>query len=147
MKQSITKAIIFDFMRTLYDPEKGRLFYGVKKILQLLSKSHDLYLISYKEHTREQLIQSLGIETYFKQIHFVEVKNKRAFIKALHGKKYSKIWVVGDRIEGEIKIGNSFNHQTIWLKQGKYATREPHRKDEHPKYIIHTIRELIRHLR
>lgn len=134
-------AIIFDFMRTLYDPETRNLELGAKEVLEYSIKKYDCYLVSYDEGEKEELFIELGIKKFFTSIELVERKTKLTFQKILKN-KYRKVFVVGDRIESEIQIGNKLHFKTIWYRKGKFSTREPLKKIEHPKYIIENLIEL-----
>lgn len=141
MKKYKQKAIIFDFMRTLYNPEERLLEMNAKAILEYCVKKYDLYLVSYDEGEKDELFIELEIKKYFKEIKLVERKTKLTF-QTILPKKYEKIFVIGDRIESEIQIGNKLGFETIWYKKGKFSNREPENKTEHPKYTIENLIEL-----
>ena len=131
-------------MRTLYNPETGRLVYGAKRVLKELQKSHDLFLVSYQENQRRALIKELGIEMYFTRIAFVEAKTKKGFQNILAPKHYSEIWVIGDRIEDEIALGNALRWRTIWVAQGKFKNRLPQKQSEYPTYTTPNLYRVLR---
>ena len=132
------KAIIFDFNRTLYDADNKRLFPEVINILESLKSKYMLYLIGKGNEERKDLINSLGIEKYFERIIITEEKSINNFKEILNDLNYNpqEVYVIGDRIKSEIKIGNSFNMNTIWLKKGKFKNEIPLCKEEEPKYTI-----------
>ena len=103
--------IIFDFNRTIFNPETGTLYAGVVDLLILLSKNHDLFLISQNEPGRKENFQKLGISDYFKKIVFVEEKTKSVFEELSESAK--DVMVVGDRLRGEILIGKQLGVTTI----------------------------------
>jgi phosphoglycolate phosphatase-like HAD superfamily hydrolase len=88
--------IIFDYNRTLYNPETNSLYFGVIKLLQDLSKNHELFLISKNEPGREDGLEKQGIKKYFKKISFVEEKTTDLFKELVQGDKNS--FVIGDRV-------------------------------------------------
>jgi FMN phosphatase YigB (HAD superfamily) len=141
--QQKDKAIVFDFMRTLYDPQSDRLVYGAKRVLNTLYKKHDLFLVSYRENQRHALIRELGIEKYFRRINFVDKKTKREFKKIISPKQYRYIWIVGDRVEDEISIGNGLGWRTIWVAQGKFKNRLPKYHAEYPTYSTKSLYKIL----
>lgn len=141
MKKYKQKAIIFDFIITLYDPEMRLLEVHAKEILEYCTEKYDCYLISYDEGEKDELFTELGIKKYFKEIKLVERKTKLTF-QSILSTKYEKVFVVGDRIESEIQIGNKLGFETIWYKKGKFSNREPENKTEDPKHIVKNLIEL-----
>lgn len=133
--------IIFDYNRTIFNPETGTLYAGVLEMLKILSLNHDLFLVSKNELNREDFFEELGISEYFKKAIFVEEKNEDIF-KNLVGDNLNVI-VVGDRIKGEIFIGNKLGYTTVWVKQGRFANDLPKNKEEIPNHSIEDIKELM----
>lgn len=115
------KAIIFDFMRTLYDADKSELFSNVPEILEYLKENYDLYLITRMETDRDSVVASTNIHRYFKKYSSVETKNAAHFKSITSDENYDEIFVIGDRLNEEIRIGNFLSYKTIWLKKGKFS--------------------------
>lgn len=134
-----TSAIIFDFNRTLFDPESGSLYEGTEEILEKYTNTHDLFLISLREGDRQTLLQELNIGNYFAETFFVNEKTREVFETI--GKGYQTVFVVGDRIASEITLGNQCGYTTIWIKQGKFKHVRPEGASQ-PRHIIHAIKEL-----
>ena len=132
--------IIFDYNRTIFDPETDNLYLGVLPLLQTLSTKYKLFLISRNEPTRKKRLEECNIKNYFQKILFVDKKSKRVFAEIAGDEK--KVIVIGDSISDEIKIGNQLGYFTIRLKQGKFATAIPKDKDEIAKFEITEINEL-----
>lgn len=132
--------IIFDYNRTIFDPEKNKLYFGVFEMLKRLASKHDLFLISRNEPRRKDRFEKLGIKKYFQKIRFVDEKNEETF-KALIGDS-KNVLVVGDSIRDEIKIGNKLGLITIRLKNGKFANEMPASLEEEPMFNISKITEL-----
>jgi len=132
--------IIFDYNRTIFDPNTQELYPGVFKLLKQLSINHDLFLISKNEFGRRETLDNLGIIDFFQKIFFVENKTIEIFKKV--SKNNKETLIIGDRIRGEIVIGNKLNFITVWLKQGKFSNEEPINEEQKPKYIINDILEL-----
>lgn len=136
------RKIIFDFNRTLFDPESLSLDdQAVNVLTKLRDKGFDLYLISHGLEG-ERLIEELGIKNFFKKAVFVEEKNKEVF-KDLVGENVRNVIIVGDRVGHEIKIGNLLGFKTVWLKKGRFATELPAEKVEEPDFVIEKLEELL----
>ncbi len=126
--------IIFDYNRTIFDPETDNLYLGVLELLQKLSARYELFLISRNEPARRRRLEELNIKMYFQKIIFVNEKSKEVFGEI--GGNTKNVIVIGDSISDEIKIGNQLGYITIRLKKGKFATEIPKSKDEVAKYNV-----------
>lgn len=132
--------IIFDYNRTLYNPENKSLYKDSADLLEKLSKQHDLFLISKKEQGREQKIEALGIKDFFKKIVFVKTKTTTIFRELCLDD--TNCLVVGDRVRSEIVVGNRCGLITVWLKQGVFSKEIPKTLEEEPKHEISNLKEL-----
>jgi hypothetical protein len=54
--------IIFDYNRTIFDPDTDNLYFGVLDLLQKLSQKYELFLISRNEPTRKGRLEKLNIK-------------------------------------------------------------------------------------
>lgn len=138
-------SIIFDFNRTLYDPDMKALVPSALLVLQELhARGHRLFLVSRKENNREGLVKDLGIDIYFADIAFLAEKTKEtleAFMQK-NGIEESS-FMVGDRIREEIAIGNTLGMQTIWFQGGKFAIESPRSKEEEPTFHVTNLKEIL----
>jgi len=132
--------IIFDYNRTIFDPDTDNLYLGVLELLKKLSSKYELFLISRNEPIRKNRLEELNIKNYFQKIVFVDAKSKQVFEQIADGTK--NIIIVGDSIGDEIKIGNQLGFITVRLKKGKFATQIPKNKDELAKFEITDINDL-----
>jgi len=143
------KGIIFDFNRTLYNPESGALEPGAKEVLEYLSR-YKLCLISKKStEDRESLIRDLGIVDCFLDIQVIEGNKQEAHFQRCLEKMQlvaQEVAVVGDRIREEIKLGNKMGMTTFWYQNGKFAQEVPRGEFENPNYTIIKLDELRNHL-
>jgi FMN phosphatase YigB (HAD superfamily) len=140
------KIIIFDFNRTLYDPDNDCLMFGARFVLRILiRRGFVLYLVSRAGQSRGQLIDNLGIGQYFAQIIITKEKGKKDFQKIIAREMINRSlsFVIGDRVRKEISIGNVLGMQTVWVKAGKFAREKPRKKIEQPTYIVHTLRDVL----
>lgn len=132
--------IILDYNRTIFNPETDDLYPDVLDLLIKISKNHELFLISRNEPQRRERLKDFDIANYFKQILFVDNKSYEVFEEIAGESK--NVFVVGDSISDEIKIGNQLGLITIRIKQGKFAKDMPRENDERAKFEIANISEL-----
>ena|ERR1700690_2209956 len=135
MKPQGDIAVIFDFNRTIYDPETKGMVPGTRELLDALrARSIPLYLVSKAEESRPQVLEELGIADFFADTFFVERKDPALFFEILcradvHPKE---MYVVGDHLHKEIRCGNQCGMRTIWLKRGKFADLVPESETDVP---------------
>lgn len=139
------EAVIFDWKRTLYDPEKKSLISGAVDALQYLGASGiKLYLVG-KDPTNEMTDEPerLGISDYFTVVHFVTgPKSDDDLGQFINPDEPNHTAVVGDRVRSEIAVGNRLGAQTIWIQNGKFATETPETPEQNPDYTLTDISEL-----
>jgi len=141
----MTKALIFDFGRTVYDKDNKKLFRGVIVFLKYCKRNgYKLALISNDEPGRRELINDLNLGGYFDKIIVTKEKGEGDFRKCISdfGLEPKDVVVIGDRVKKEIKIGNRIGAVTAWFKHGKYAREEPKEDDEKPDHIIISLSQL-----
>lgn len=110
--------IIFDFNRTLYNPQTAQL-YDDWVVLKLLKNSGcALWLWSTNEKNRVEKIQRSNLTPYFDKVILVDKKTAKDLSLAKNA------WVVSDYFE-DIEIANNCGLKTIWLRRGKYKNRYP----------------------
>lgn len=131
--------ILFDYNRTVFDPDTGNLYPGVSDLLSDLSGSHELFLLSKNEPGRGEGLEKLGIASLFRGIRFTDRKTEDDF-RTLLGDP-SGVLVVGDRARGELAIGKRLGCITVWVRNGKFADELPEAGKE-PTYVIDDIREV-----
>lgn len=139
-------AIIFDFNRTLFDPETRQLVLGsAETIAALHAAGLRLFLVSHNEGERETLLQSLGIWQYFSKVLFISEKRQEDFLNLLQEYHLcaDRVVVIGDRIKKEIVIGNACRMKTIWMCQGKFAQERPSSLAEQPWRTVYSFSELL----
>jgi FMN phosphatase YigB (HAD superfamily) len=136
------KAIIFDFNRTLYNPESGELYDGVIELLEKLHKEHHLFLLSKQEGGRGEFLRHLGIADYFEAIYFVREKTPDTFAEILskHSLAPEDCIVIGDRAQGELAAANQAGLDTIWVRQGIFADQMP--EGYVPMYTVGSVAAL-----
>jgi FMN phosphatase YigB (HAD superfamily) len=140
--------IIFDFNRTLYDPESKRLIDGARESLRLLrQQGYALYLVSRGSEERYRLIGKLGLLGFFDGISVTEQKNLEAFEAISLANPIASLYVVGDRPSQEIRFGNQIGATTIRFQQGKFASERAQSNEERADHTIRNLSELLTLLR
>ncbi len=139
------KIIVFDFNRTIYDPERRQLLPDVNHVLKTAKeRGYELHLISTANPSRAELIKSLGIAEYFMMVTITENKAKEfSLLAADNDIDKAASFVVGDRVRGEISYGNQAGLQTIWLRAGKFAEELPVLSHEKPRYVVEKLIEVL----
>lgn len=140
------KHIIFDWKRTLYDPETQSLIYGAKELLEFIkSKDMPLILIGKGGADMKQEVKRLKLRQFFSQIVFAEgEKDPQVFEKYIPPDDPKSTLIIGDRIRSELQIGKNLGAITIWIKQGKFAIEEPENEAQKPDYIVSSPVECLR---
>jgi FMN phosphatase YigB (HAD superfamily) len=136
--------IIFDYNRTIFNPDEESLYEGVLEVLNYLSLEHELYLISANEPGRRQKMKDFGIDGLFKKVIFVNRKSVDIF--KLVAKEGEDVFVVGDNIYGEISIGNKMNFNTVLLNHHnkKILPITTEHKPKHKIDNIYTLRDIVK---
>lgn len=113
------KGIIFDFVRTLYDPGVGQLFPGVLPLLKdSLAQGTKLGLVSFGSDEKQRLLKSLGLLELFHWVRVVPEKTPAVFSEFAKVFKLppEEILVVGDRLSEEIAVGQRLGMKTVWIQ-------------------------------
>lgn len=125
------KAIIFDWGRTLYDPENKVLYPDVKCILEILAKYYKLGIISLasdgKIERRLNLIKTFGLAELFSVIKIAKEDKDSLYEQAFSELKVlpKETMIVDDRVIRGIRYGNSKGAITVWIQQGLFASELP----------------------
>jgi len=139
------KAVIFDFNRTLYDPENGAFVEGaISSIESLRAKKVKLFLVGKGTNERANLINELGLHRYFDEIVVKEEKSLEDFEGLKKRYPDEDFYVIGDRVKKEIKYGNQCGFKTIWFKNGKFAEEIPENPEEKPWKIIENFGDILK---
>jgi FMN phosphatase YigB (HAD superfamily) len=142
------KAIIFDWGRTLHDPDADGLFAGTSEVILGLSQKYKLALVSLaksqSEDERRKTITESGIAEYFEIILIGEENKEDMYEEVIQKLALSprEVAVVDDRVVRGISWGNKCGAVTIWFQYGKFADELPTEETGTPTTIISDIREL-----
>ncbi|MDO8561857.1 MAG: HAD family hydrolase [bacterium] len=142
------QVVIFDWGRTLHDPETDALFRGVPELIAELSRRYTLALVSLARrlpaNERRRVIEESGIAHFFKLVFVTEEDKNEMYEKVLSelNVEPAKAIVVDDRTIRGVAWGNRRGATTIWLRQGKFAAESPNEETGEPSHIIANITEL-----
>lgn len=142
--------VIFDFNRTLYDPDAQALIPHAKRVLWVLERrGHHLFLLSRKEPERQDAFRLLGLDQYFSGSAFVGAKTKELLNAIMRKNEFlpSETVVVGDYVKEEIACGNAVGAKTVWVRRGKFANVPPSAPREEPTYEVRDIRKILKIIR
>ncbi len=114
---------------------------GLKNVKKVLVSKGDAY-------SQFQKIRRLGVEELFDLILVVptDVEKKSSFQQALAQFPNRETWVIGDRIDSEIRFGNELGLKTVLFRHatGKYRGLVPKSGLEKPTYVVESFLELRR---
>ncbi|PIN73292.1 hypothetical protein COV20_03620 [Candidatus Woesearchaeota archaeon CG10_big_fil_rev_8_21_14_0_10_45_16] len=148
---------IFDLDDTLYDctgqmTEQNKwqdvlsisLFPGVKELLSTLSARKILITKETDLGLQDKKIETLGVRSFFDRIVICRSneEKKEEFQKIKQEFPEEEVWVIGDRVDAEVKYANELGWKTVHLCHGKHKSRTPQEKLEVPDFQITTFMEL-----
>ncbi len=140
------KAIIFDFIGTLYDFD-GNPFPFSEKVLKELNPRYKLAVISKAkpESTQKRLRQIGELGDYFEKVVVDSVKTKGHYLDCINslGVLPEETLIVDDRMIRGVEIGNKLGCQTYWIQNGKYAHETPNAETGEPTRTIKSVEDLL----
>lgn len=138
------RGVIFDFNRTLFNPETKLLTEGIDDLLLELVKDYALGLVSTGGAERQKQIKKWKLHGLFSCIYVASEKKESHFQNFCNSLRISsnEVLVVGDRVRSEIKIGNILGMKTVWFRQGLFSLQQPRNKHEEPMYVIESLGDL-----
>lgn len=137
------ERIVFDWKRTLLDPERATLLPNARLVLRTLHhQGFDLILIGKGEGDMEDTIDRLGARSFFSAVHFVPQKNDSLFRQYIPAANPETTLAVGDRAQKEIVLAKSLGAKAIWLRAGIFRDELP-LPDLQPDEIIYEIGSLL----
>lgn len=141
--------VIFDWKRTLYDPDNRVLIDGARELLNFLeSKNIPMVLIGKGGEDMQQEVDRLEVVSYFKQIVFAQGnKDPNIFAKYISKDEPKDTVLIGDRVRSELEIGNKLGATTIWVKQGKFADELSENKDQKSDYEVTSLNGCLKLLK
>ncbi len=133
------RSIIFDWNRTLFDPDTSALDPAAAPVTRMLAqRGFRLVLFTRREQGREAMIDSTEIRGAFDDVIVVNRKSVEALRAYLAGRGIAapSCVMVGDRVREEIAIGNTLGMRTVWVKKGKFSVELPRERAEVPTITV-----------
>jgi FMN phosphatase YigB (HAD superfamily) len=136
------RTVIFDWKRTLYDPDDKVLIPGSRELLDALrSKGMQMALIGKGDEDMHAEVERLGVKEYFSHISFREgVKDDALFSEHMSKDPHETLFI-GDRIRSELAVGKRLEAQTMWVRQGKFADEAPESEAQQPDHMVFSLSE------
>jgi ribonucleotide monophosphatase NagD (HAD superfamily) len=137
-------SIIFDWKRTLYDPDSRSLIAGAKEVLELARQNNiPLVLIGKGGDDMQAEVDRLGVREFFTDVIFREgSKDANLFESKVSKEDPRNTLFIGDRVRSELAIGTMLHVTTIWIRQGKFAGEEPENEAQKSAYTFSSLAEL-----
>jgi ribonucleotide monophosphatase NagD (HAD superfamily) len=138
-------SIIFDWKRTLYNPDTSTLIDGAVQVLNYFSRHNiPMFLIGKGQQEMHDEANRLDVAKYFQDILFVEgSKDPNDFMKYMNLSYPERTIVVGDRINSELSVGKRVGARTIWVKQGKFASEIAENESQQPDFVVCSLVEIL----
>lgn len=143
-------AVIFDWIGTLYERDKGPYPYS-ETVLLALKGRYKLGLISIAsrgEDARRKEVETSGLLKFFDAVIIGGAKTKESFLQCMEmmGANPQSTAIVDDRTIRGIKIGNDLGCKTFWIQKGDYSRELPNEDTGQPTFKIDSIEDLLRYL-
>lgn len=140
-------AIIFDWKRTLYDPESRQTVPGAIELLDFLRQHNvQMALVGKGSQEMHSELDRLGMRGYFFAVLYREgEKQPDWYVDSIPG-FHSGMIFVGDKPDSEIQVGNRLGGYTIRIRQGEFAHEEPTTPEEQADYTLDSLLQVQDHL-
>jgi HAD superfamily hydrolase (TIGR01549 family) len=126
-----------------WNQSKLELYPDAQKVLDIISKRYDIFLIANQSRPIEQRLKEYGVLQYIKRvICSCDVGCSKPDVKIFKLAETNEqnikneIWMIGDRIDNDIVPTNKLGWKTIQIKQGIYKDCEPINEYEKANYIV-----------
>lgn len=129
------RAVIFDFNRTLYDPETDMFYPGVFDMLRRFKTAGvKLGLWSRDEKARAETISRDGLRELFDYVLIVRSKSADDIqqLCIILGVEPSETAVVTDPVRSDLTAAKAAGTYVICVRQGKFVSDRPYTLAEQP---------------
>lgn len=135
--------------RSRWNKDKLLLYPDAKQVLDILGRTHFLGLIANQSLGTESRLRTYGIRDYFQLVFAsaelgLEKPNPRIFELALEkaGCKADDAWMVGDRLDNDVRPANQAGWNTIRILHGYNTCQQPSCAEDTPDYTVHELAEI-----
>lgn len=143
------KAVIFDWIGTLYDRDNGPFPDAHPTLGELEEKKIKMGLISLSHDLKKRMneIHGSGLRGYFYADSIIVdlEKDAQQYLALIHQMRVSnrETLVVDDRTIRGIKIGNELRCSTAWIPR-EYAHETPNEETGQPTHTISTVKDILK---
>lgn len=139
-------GVIFDWKRTLYDPDSRELIPGAVELLDFLRQNEvPMALVGKGGEDMHAELDRLNLRGYFEAVRYQEgEKEPYWYLESVLGFHEHMIFV-GDKLDSEIQVGNTMGAHTVRVRQGEFAQEEPEIPGQRPDYTVESLED-TRHL-
>jgi len=146
-------GVIFDWGRTLYDPDVGAPFPDAPLVPASLAATYRLAIVSLvsgddytaRGAARHAVLEEYDLARHFAAILFGQENKDRLYREALDRLALppTRVAVIDDRVIRGVAWGNRHGAMTIWLRKGKFRDELPSGQAGLPTHTIHQLTELL----
>jgi len=142
------QGIIFDWIGTLYERNKGLFPYSVR-VLQELKPKYRFGLVSFARNgieARRKELEESGILHLFDSVIVDTTKTSEHYLRCMKemGTTPKTTAIVDDRTIRGITAGNRLGCETFWIQQGEHTHEIPNEETGEPTYRINSIEDLLK---
>ena len=145
-KTDKVQSAIFDWKRTLYNPDERRLMDNAEMLLKTLYQQGErpLHVIGMGDDGMYAEVERLGVGQYLENVIFLsEAKSDEVFAPYVDQEQPSSTLVIGDRTRSELEVGNRLGATTIWVRQGKFSDEIPVTPEQQPTHEVESLAGVI----
>jgi FMN phosphatase YigB (HAD superfamily) len=140
------KAVIFDWVGTLYERNKTPYSFS-EKVLTTLKSRYKLGLVTLAGQgveARKKDLEKSGISEYFDCIVIDTEKDKQQFLRCIEKLKATpKTTAIVDDQMRRLKVGIELDCKTYWIQTGEFAHLPPDKETGEPTARINSVKDLL----
>ncbi|MBI4152718.1 HAD hydrolase-like protein [Candidatus Woesearchaeota archaeon] len=120
-------------------------------VVDLLRQKRMVHVLVTRGETvlQQKKLAVLGLTPLFDRVFICprDEDKKQCFREALQKFPKKDAWVIGNRLDSEIRYGKELGLKTIYLRHGKYSSYVPRDAFEVPEYEADSFEDVVRILR
>lgn len=136
-------AVLFDFNRTLYNPDTDALNEYARELLShLQQRGIPLFMVCKGGEERKKKIEELGLLPFFQRVIVTERKGLVDFFSCRSEYPDAQWIAIGDRLVEELRYAKEAGMETVWFRNGRFAHEQPAQTGIHPGYVVFNLTEV-----
>lgn len=144
-------GVIFDFNRTLYNPDNNALMPNAYDLLyELIDRGYGMALVARGDPDEtEALLDNLDIRGFFRRVRCLEgEKTAAVFDQCAKEMKYHnyEIAVIGNSVRQEITLANRLGMYSVLFRNGIHTGHTPKNEAEEPRVTIASLDQVLNYL-